>query len=466
MKNTKKTFKNWISVIMRNDLAILGGNPISSTPFEERRLIGEEERDGALRVLDSQMLSGFIGGPGKFFNGGPEIKNLETRWNEEFQSAFAITTNSWTTGIQTMLQALDLDPGDEIIVPPYTMSACPSAIILNGCIPVFADIDPIRLSLDPASIRANITSRTKAIMVVHLLGCPAEMDEICKIASENDLFVIEDGAQSPGAVFKGENVGAIGDIGGFSFNFHKHLHCGEGGLITTNNSKLAKRCRLIRNHGENLADDLEDELLTSAFGSNYRLSELQAAIVSPQIKKIKSIVSLRNSNADFIKKRLVGMPGIEFQSIESDSVHSYYMMPIFFKEAILEVPRNVFLRAVNAELPMPTTWDTNPLAEGYVKPLYINKLYQRKIGRGCDNFPFNLTKREYSEGLCPITENLYQHELLLTPIIHEFTSNASLTAFADAFEKVIENIDSLKNVKADDGLSDPLAFINRNKSIK
>ncbi len=451
---------------MKNNLAILGGDPISTTSFEERKLIGKEERDGALRVLESQILSGFIAGPTKFFNGGPEVKNLEQTWNEEFGSAFSISTNSWTTGIQTILQSLDLDPGDEIIVPPYTMSACPSAIILNGCIPVFADIDPIRLSLDPSSIRANITDRTKAIMVVHLFGCPAEMDEICKIAREHNLFVIEDAAQSPGAVFQGKNVGIIGDIGGFSFNFHKHLHCGEGGLITTNNSKLAKKCQLIRNHGENLADDLEEELLNSAFGSNYRLSELQAAIASPQIKNIENIVSVRNSNADFIKKRLVGMPGIEFQSIENDSVHSYYMMPIFFKEAVLEVPRNVFLRAVNAELPLPTTWDTNPLAEGYCKPLYMNKLYQRKIGRGSDNFPFNLTKREYGEGLCPVTENLYQRELLLTPIIHEFTSITSLTAVADAFEKVIENIDSLKSLKSDDGLSDPLAFINRNKSIQ
>lgn len=451
---------------MKKNLAILGGKPSYSAPFEERKLIGKEEKDGALRVLDSQLLSGFIGGPGKFFNGGPEIINLEKKWNEEFGSAFSISTNSWTTGLQTIIQSLNLDPGDEVIVPPYTMSACSSSIILNGCIPVFADIDPRRLTLDPSSIEANITSRTRAIMVVHLLGCPAEMDKICRIANKHDLFVIEDGAQSPGAVFKGKDVCTIGDIGGFSFNFHKHIHCGEGGLITTNNSKLAEKCRLIRNHGENLTDDLEEEVLNSAFGSNYRLTELQAAVVSPQIKNIKNIVSIRNNNANFLKKRLSGMLGIEFQSIESDSVHSHYMMPIFFKKEIIEVERNVFLRAVNAELPVPNTWDTNPLAEGYIKPLYINKLYQRKIGSGRNNFPFNLTKREYHNGLCPVTENLYQNELLLTPIIHEFMSKASLKAFADAFEKVFDNIDDLRSLKPDNGVSDPLSLINKNSSIK
>ncbi len=451
---------------MKNQLAIFGGKPIHSTRFEERVLIGKEEKERALRVLDSQLLSGFIGGPGKFFNGGPEVNKLESEWNKTFGSAFSISTNSWTTGLQTILQSLNLDAGDEIIVPPYTMSACPSAIILNGCIPVFADIDPLRLSLDPSSIEENITSRTKAIMVVHLLGCPAEMDKICEIANKHNLFVIEDGAQSPGAVFKGQNVCTIGDIGGFSFNFHKHIHCGEGGLITTNNQKLAEKCMLIRNHGENLTDQLEEEILNNSFGTNYRLTELQAAVVIPQIKNIENIVSIRNNNADYLKKRLSDIPGLELQSIESDSVHSHYMMPIFFKESILEIQRNVFLRAVNAELPTPTTWDTNPLAEGYVKPLYINKLYQGKIGSGRDNFPFNLTKRDYRQGLCPVTENLYERELLLTPLIHEFTSEASLKAFADAIEKVYENIDDLKSLKPDNGVSDPLTIINNNKSIK
>ena len=451
---------------MKNNLAFFGGTPICSTPFNERNLIGKKEINSAIKVLDSQLLSGFIGGQGKFFNGGPEIINKEKKWNEEFGSSFSISTNSWTAGLQVILQSLNLDPGDEIIVPPYTMSACSSTIILNGCIPVFADIDSKRLTLDPSSIEANITSRTKAIMVVHLFGCPAEMDKICEIADRNSLYVIEDGAQSPGATFKGKNVCNIGDIGGFSFNFHKHLHCGEGGLITTNNPKLAEKCRLIRNHGENLADDLDDEILNGIFGGNFRLTELQAAIVSPQIKNIKKIVQKRNANVDFLKKRLAGIPGIEFQNIEKESLHSHYMMPIFFNENIFEVKRNIFLKAINAELPNPSTWDTNPLAEGYVKPLYINKLYQKKIGQGRDNFPFNLTNREYQSGLCPITENLYYSELLLTPLIHEFTSIKSLEAFADAFEKVLENIDSLKNIKISNSISDPLEIINNNKSIK
>ena len=451
---------------MKNNLAIFGGVPSYSTPFEERKIIGKNETDGALKVLNSQLLSGFIGGPGKFFDGGHEIKNMEKKWNEEFGSTFSISTNSWTTGLQTIIQSLNFDPGDEVIVPPYTMSACASTIILNGCIPVFADIHPRRLTLDPQSIEACITSRTRAIMVVHLLGCPAEMDKICEIANKNDLIVIEDGAQSPGAMFKVKNVCNIGDIGGFSFNFHKHLHCGEGGLITTNNPKLAEKCRLIRNHGENLADDLEEGMLNNIFGSNFRLTELQAAIVSPQIENIKNIVTIRNKNVDFLKERLSGIPGIEFQNIESESLHSHYMMPIFVDEDILEIKRNVFLRAINAELPIPSTWDTNPLAEGYVKPLYINKLYQRKIGQGRNNFPFNQTKREYPNGLCPVTENLYQKELLLTPLIHEFISRKSLEAFANAFEKVLENIDSLKSLKVDKDILDPIEVINNNKSIK
>ena len=202
---------------MKNQLAIFGGKPIHSTRFEERVLIGKEEKERA-QSLDSQLLSGFIGGPGKF-NGGPEVNKLENEWNKTYGNAFSISTNSWTTGLQTILQSLNLDAGDEIIVPPYTMSACPSAIILNGCIPVFADIDPHRLTLDPSSIEENITSRTKAIMVVHLLGCPAEMDKICEIANKHNLFVIEDGAQSPGAVFKAKMYAQLGTLVDL-FNFH------------------------------------------------------------------------------------------------------------------------------------------------------------------------------------------------------------------------------------------------------
>jgi dTDP-4-amino-4,6-dideoxygalactose transaminase len=158
------------------------------------------------------------------------------------------------------------------------MSASATAVLFYGGIPIFADLDRDRYTLDPLSVESCITPRTKAIMVVHLFGYPADMDAIMAIAKKYRLMVIEDAAQAPGVLYKGRPVGAIGDVGGFSLNFHKHIHTGEGGLLVTNNDEIALRCRLIRNHGENATEAYGVEDISNTIGSNYRFTELQAAI--------------------------------------------------------------------------------------------------------------------------------------------------------------------------------------------
>ena len=354
-----------------SELAILGGEPVRKAPFPNRKSMGKEEAAAATRVIESDVLSGFVGAAGKFFNGGVEVKEFEALWAKEYGFKHAISTNSWTTGLQVAVGAVGIEPGDEVICSPYTMSASATSVLFYGGIPIFADIDPNRYSINPLSIEKLITSRTKAILVVHLFGYPADMDSIMEIARRYNLKVIEDAAQSPGVYYKNRPVGAIGDIGGFSLNFHKHIHTGEGGMLVTNDDDIALRCQLIRNHGENATESYGVEDISNTIGSNYRFTEIQAAIGTEQFKKLKNFLEHREVLGKYLSDRLKGIKGLKIQELEEGTTHSYYMFPIRFDKSHFGVSRNLFLRAVSAELPKPNYWDTTPLAEAYVKPLYL-----------------------------------------------------------------------------------------------
>ena len=204
-------------------------------------MIGQEEKDAVLRVLDSGILSGFQGNWSDAFYGGPEIKALETEWAAYFGVKHAITCNSATSGLWLACAAISLGAGDECIVSPYSMTCSASIPLHFGAKPVFADIEKSYYCLDPASVEAAITERTKAIIVVDIFGQPYAADEINAIAEKyskkygHKIHVIEDAAQAIGAKYKGKHAGTLGDIGVFSLNFHKHISCGEGGVVVTDN---------------------------------------------------------------------------------------------------------------------------------------------------------------------------------------------------------------------------------------
>lgn len=440
-------------------LAILGGSPVRKEDFPNRKSMGAEEVDAAKRVLDSDVLSGFVGAAGNFFNGGKEVKKFEQQWVEEYGFKHAISVNSWTTGLQVAVGAVGIEPGDEVICSPYTMSASATSVLFYGGIPVFADIERERYTLDPKSIEEKITPRTKAILVVHLFGYPADMDAIMSIAKKHGLKVIEDAAQAPGVYYKNKPVGAIGDIGGFSLNFHKHIHTGEGGLLVTHDDELALRAQLIRNHGENATEAFGITDISNTIGSNYRFTEIQAAIGVEQFKKLKGFLAHRRQIGAYLTKRLLGIKGLSVQQLEEGSTHSYYMYPIRYDENVFGISRNLFLRAVSAELPKPNYWDTTPLAEAYVKPLYLNPIYQQKIAIGKKGFPFNMNpgiEYNYPKGLCPVTEQLYEKELMLSPLVREGISQEDISDFANAIEKVVENISDIQSSSLNQGSNSEL----------
>ena len=224
-----------------NKLALFGGKKTIKKPFVRYNPIAIEEKSAAIKVIESGVLSKFLGTWSPDFFGGPKVQEFERLCESFFGIKHAVVVNSWTSGLIAAVGAIGIEPGDEVIVTPWTMCASATAILHWNAIPVFADIDPNTYCLDPKSIELNITPQTKAIMVVDIFGHSADMKSILAIAKEHNLKVISDTAQAPGAMYYGEYAGTLADIGGYSLNYHKTIQCGEGGIALTNNDKYIHR---------------------------------------------------------------------------------------------------------------------------------------------------------------------------------------------------------------------------------
>jgi dTDP-4-amino-4,6-dideoxygalactose transaminase len=342
--------------------------------------------------------------------------------------------------------AVGVEPGDEVIVSPYTMSASATAILFYGGIPVFADVDPDTFNLTAATIEARITPRTKAIMLVHLFGQACDMDPIMALARRHNLKVMEDAAQAPGVHYKGRPVGAIGDVGGFSLNYHKHIHTGEGGMLVTNDERIAQRCQMIRNHAENLTEALGVDDLSNMIGSNYRLTELQAAIGCVQLDRVEGYLAHRRRLAHYLDAQLSQIDGLSAALVAEGAEHAYYIYPIKYQAKATGIERALFVRAVNAELPTPGSAEQIGLAAAYVRPLYLAPLYQKKIALGSKGFPWTMNPQvhyDYRKGLCPVVERLHEHEMLMTTLMREPLSERDVDDFVAAITKVLRHRDEL-----------------------
>lgn len=390
------------------------GSPVRTRPWHEGNAIGKEETEAVRRVMESRQLSLFQGAytptPPYSFLGGPEVQALENRAKEMMGIEHAVAVNSATSGLSAAIGALGLGFGDEVIVSPYTMSACAVAPLWYGAIPVFADVEMATGCLDPTSIRSCLTPRTKAILVIHQFGIPADMDAIMAIAREHQLKVIEDCAQAWGALYKGDGVGTFGDIGIFSFNVHKTIHCGEGGLCVTNNKELALRLQLIRNHGEAVVEDAGYTAITNTVGANFRMTELQAAIAQEQLKKLQRLNAIRMKLVGELSRSTKKYGFLDVLGLDGDRHSTYYVCPVlFFSERCRNLARADFVRMLAAE--------GIPFGEGYVRPLYLLPIFQRKIAFK-NGYPWSAPENRdanpsYAKGTCPNAERLYEKELLL-----------------------------------------------------
>lgn len=434
---------------MAKILAINGGAPVRTKLFPAYRVIDDAEKKAVGRVLDSGVLSRYLGAPGPDFYGGPEVQALEKEWAEYFGTKHAIAVNSCTTGLQAAVGAAGIGPGDEVIVSPYTMSASAVAPLWYGAIPVFADIEAEYFCLDPKSVESKITERTKAIIAVDLFGQPYDADAINAIAKKHNLLVIEDCAQAPGAKYKNQWAGTLGDIGVYSLNYHKHIHTGEGGMVVTSHDVLAERVRLIRNHAESVVDSQGLTDLTNLVGSNFRLTEISAAIGRAQLPKLRELNEERLANVEYLAKH-INLPGIMSATTRPHTSHVYYVQPFLYDEKAVGISRDKFVAALKAELPATELREAEgPLISvGYVKPLYLLPLFQNQIAIGRSGYPFKSSHYHgtinYAKGLCPVSERMHERELILHEFMRPAMSREDLDDVISAFNKVYQYREELK----------------------
>lgn len=416
-------------------LALLGGRPEIDHVLTPYNTIGDEERIAVADVMKTGKLSGFIGAWCDEFDGGPEVRKFESEWRTMFGVRHAVSVNSNTSGLFAAIGAVGVGPGDEVIVPPYTMSATAMAPLVYGGIPVFVDVEPDTFCLDVAKVEGAITSRTKAILVVNLFGHPAALLELRDLADRHGIALIEDNAQAPLALQRGRLAGTIGHIGVFSLNYHKHFHTGEGGICVTNDDVLALRLKMIRNHGENIVEPLAVGDLTNMIGFNFRLTELSAAIGSAQIKKAEALVAGRAAISDRLSAATCGLPGLTPPMVKAGCRHVYYLWAARYSSSGTGVSRTTLSKAMNAE--------GVPVWEGYVAPLYMLPVFQRRIAIGRKGFPFSLSNRSYEAGLCPVAERLHSRELLEFSVCSYDLPEPDQVKIIDAFHKVFENLPAL-----------------------
>jgi dTDP-4-amino-4,6-dideoxygalactose transaminase len=406
--------------------------------------IGKAEKAAVQRVLDSGELSGFVATAGEGFWGGREVRALEGDFCSYYGISHAVAFNSATSALHAAVSAMGVGPGDEVITSPYTMSATATAILMTGAVPIFADIEDETFGLDPDSVAENVTRQTRGILAVNLLGHPARLDPLRKIADRHGLFLIEDNAQAPDANYHGRKTGTIGDIGVFSFNRHKAMQSGEGGVLVTDDENLALKAALMRNHGEVVVADMGIEDIVNTVGLNYRMGEMEAAIAQVQFSRMQELNGDRMKLAAQLSRSLAQVPGITPPKIDDDCSHVFYIYGMKYDAEETGIPRDVFIEAVNAE--------GFALRGGYVRPIYLEPLYRRQICFGANGFPFSANPRNdlrYEPGLCPTCERLQDKDFMLTGMIQPPQTESDMELFAEACEKVIANRDALSRYQED-----------------
>jgi dTDP-4-amino-4,6-dideoxygalactose transaminase len=421
-------------------LALFGGDPLITRRFLRYNSIGEEEVCAAKEVVESGVLSKYIASWSPDFYGGLRVQAFENECAEYFGVKHAIAVNSWTSGLICAVGAIGVEPGDEIIVSPWTMSASAMAILHWNAIPVFADIDPETFCIDPDSILENISPRTCAIMAVDIFGQSADYLRILEIAKIHNLVVISDSAQAPGAKTEGGHAGTRAHIGGFSLNYHKHINTGEGGILVTDDDEYADNMRLIRNHAEAVVEDKGHQTLVNMIGFNFRMGEIEAAIGSAQLKKLAPLVLRRQNIALSLLFGLKDLKGLLLPITATNNDHVFYKFAMRIDPKVLGVDKFTIVDALRAE-------GVPGISSKYVN-VHLFPVFQRKLAYGSQGFPWNseFCSREvsYSKGICPVAEELQDETYIGLDLCEFEISDQEIELIVASFKKVWGNLKLLR----------------------
>lgn len=406
---------------------------VRSKPFPPYNPIGAEEAEAAANVVRGGMLSDYIGRYCDKFGGGRQVLELERRWAEFHQVKHAISFNSATSALIAGIGALGILPGDEVLVIGYSMCISATAPLFYDAIPVFVDIEDDYFCMAPESVEARITPRTKAILPVDLFGQSTDMTALRMIADKHGLKILCDSSHVPGCPYNGGFAGIFGDIGVYSLNQHKIIHCGEGGIAVTNDDDLADRLRLIRNHGEAVVEEMGCTNLTNMVGGNYRMPEVEAAIATEQLKKLPALLKQRIELAEYLTENLSQLEFLIPPAVREGSGHVYYLYPLKYHEEATGLAREQYIDNVRA-LGIPLY----RFAGGYIRPLYLEPIFaQRNEFKG--GFPYSLhpehERPTYARGICPVTERLYDKEMIVTAYNYPPLTTADMDDIIKAFSK-------------------------------
>ena len=398
-------------------LALLGGTPVRTRPFTAWPIFGEAEEQRLVRTLRSGQWGRLS---------GTEVGEFEKRFAEMHGCKHGIAVVNGTVSLRIALLAASIRAEDEVIVPPYTFLSTASAVIEANAVPVFADIDPDTFNIDPNSIEAAITPRTKAIIPVHFAGQIADMDAITAIARKHKLVVIEDAAHAHGASDQKRLAGSMGDFGSFSFQSSKNMTAGEGGIITTNDDSLARACRSIHNCGRVEGGIWYEHHVISG---NYRLGEFQGAILNAQLDRLASQTETRDGNGQYLAARLAQIPGLQPQKRPASCTrHSYHLFMLRFDAAAFGAPRDSVINALRAE--------GVPCSPGYGFPLHRQPLFRNKaFGPLLQNA---LARLDYSKTHCPNSDRICSESIWLEQSMF-LGPRSDMDDIGTAFEKIFEN---------------------------
>jgi len=416
-------------------LAIKGGKPVRESQWPKWPVVGEREVELISKVTES----------GNWSYNGPMEREFRKKWAEYVGTKYAITAANGTVTLQLAWEALDIGFGDEVIVPGMTWQATAASVIDVNAIPILVDVEEDSWCIDPSAIEAAITERTKAIAVVHLYGTICNMDKIMDIARRYKLYVVEDCAHQHGSVYKGKEVGSIGDIGSFSLQNSKVFTSGEGGILTTNSFEYAEKLDALRNCGrrpvteEKFGTDTGNYISEGKFiqSGNYRITEFQAAILIGQLERLAEQIALREKNALYLNDKLNSIDGIMTMRREKGTeVQSYFNFAFRYdKNYFKGLPVQKFREALSAELNFPFASCYEPLNDCQLySPLTkkrhrISEEYINMINPSRFDLPV-CTKAYKEEAVC------CHHKLLMG-------TKKDMDYVIDAIEKIKKNVDEI-----------------------
>lgn len=400
-------------------LAICGGKKTKTKAFPTWPQWNDEDEKALIEALHSGR---WARNNQKISNQGGYIEKLEERVAQIHNAKYALAVTSGTAALDIAVRAIELREGDEVIVTPYTFIASATCILNSGGVPVMADIDYETWNIDVEKLEQYITSRTKAIIVVHFGGQPTNMERLMEISKKNHLKVIEDVAHAFGARWNNKPVGTIGDIGCFSMQSSKNLTCGEGGIILTNNEDMYKKIYSLHMCGRNYNGAwYQYEYL----GWNYRITEFQAAVAYSQLLRLKDMDDIRRKNAEYLTQKLNEIKGIKVVKTDSRVTNRVYHLFTFRYDSkgFNGLSRKRFIMAMNAE--------GIPCHEGYIHPIYKNNLFLK-----CKKVNYTDTYCEEAEKLCK--EAIWLHQEIL------LGDKKDMDEIVEAIKKIKTNIKEIK----------------------